>query len=226
MMQKLLYEQNEYLPAFLQLFHFPQFDFNLWVIQLCGVVSQLALSDPPAWVQTSHLCPLTRQAPRCTTCPLSWPAASPPPPLQLPMLLLSYTWLSRNFPWVIISFLTLIFSPGVGFAYWCFRRSWTWNLISWLCFGFHQPLETVTDELPLMTLAAKGTVQIPQCTATPPFQTRWMIIQEEWWGSPLILPVHPSEVLSLVTVALSIWIFKLHSKNIFGLVSQKGFRLS
>lgn len=149
MMQKLLYEQNEYLPAFLQLFHFPQFDFNLWVIQLCGVVSQLALSDPPAWVQTSHLCPLTRQAPRCTTCPLSWSAATPPPPLQLPMSLLSYTWLSRNFPWVIISLLILIFSPGVGFAYSCFRRSWTWNLISWLCFGFRLPLETVPEELPL-----------------------------------------------------------------------------
>lgn len=43
--------------------------FNLWVIQLCGVVSQLALSDPPAWVQTSHLCPLTWPAPCCTTCP-------------------------------------------------------------------------------------------------------------------------------------------------------------
>jgi len=208
MMQKLLFKQNEYLPSFLQLFHFPQFDFNLWVIQLCGVVSQLALSDPPAWVQTSHLCPLTRKAPRCTTCPLSWPTATPPPPLQLPVTLLSYTWLSRNLPGVIITLLTLLFSPGVGFAYWCWR-SWTWNLISWLCFGIRLPLET-PEKLPLKTLAAKGTVQIPQCTATPYFQTRWMIIQEEWRGSLLFLPIHPSEKLSLVAVALSIWIFKLH----------------
>jgi len=95
----------------------------------------------------------------------------PPPPLQLPVTLLSYTWLSRNLPGVIITLLTLLFSPGVGFAYWCWR-SWTWNLISWLCFGIRLPLET-PEELPLKTLAAKGTVQTPQCTATPYFQTRW-----------------------------------------------------
>lgn len=105
---------------FLQLFHFPQFDFNLWIIQLCRVVSQLALSDPPAWVQTSHLCPLTWPAPLLHHLAhyhglLPRPSASPT--FNEASILLGFPETS---PWAIISLLTLIFGPGVGFAPWCF----------------------------------------------------------------------------------------------------------